>query len=131
MISVSKLCCPACWELLCTLRELGDQNDTFIVHGCHSIAYGLVLPPCLPREGANSVYEIMLAKYRGYLNREIFALFSRNQVDPSTWPTHKPKQESQTTLNLSIATGSSGNTNDIEFCAINPIDSYLVLKRVG
>ena len=46
-ISVSKFCCPVCWELIKVLNET-TKNVEFIVRAHHSNLYPVCLPSWLP-----------------------------------------------------------------------------------
>ena len=46
-ISVSKFCCPVCWELVKALNETSDMVQ-FVVRAHHSNLYPVCLPPWLP-----------------------------------------------------------------------------------
>jgi hypothetical protein len=46
-ISVSKFCCPICWELLKALNETNNKVQ-FVVRAHHSNLYPVCLPPWLP-----------------------------------------------------------------------------------
>jgi hypothetical protein len=64
-LSVSKLCCPVCWDLLEILRD--GQMDTLQVQGHHSVLYDVELPPWLPI----NILEKMVAKYTAYAKTEL------------------------------------------------------------
>lgn len=63
MISVSKLCCPVCWELLAIL---GKENP-LLLRGRHSTIYAVELPKWLPSE----IVDEMNERFQIYLRREI------------------------------------------------------------
>lgn len=54
-ISVSKFCCPVCWELIRVLNET-NKEVKFVVRARHSHLYPVHLPPWLP----DSVMEKMI-----------------------------------------------------------------------
>jgi len=77
VISVPKLCCPVCWELLHFLKggsEVVDQDidppAAITVSGCHSTIYPAVLPTGLPKH----IYGDMMLKFQGHLRRELCEL---------------------------------------------------------
>lgn len=57
-ISVSKFCCPVCWELLEVLNETNDKVQ-FVVRAYHSNLYPVCLPPWLP----GAVLEKMIQRF--------------------------------------------------------------------
>jgi len=59
-ISVSRLCCPVCWELMRVLRK---DSDNFQVCGHHNRLMLLDLPHYLPAEAVSA----MVVKFRSYL----------------------------------------------------------------
>ncbi len=78
MISVSKLCCPVCWELLKLLgkeEELnaGGGHPVFSVRGCHSHIYPVVLPASI----SPKVRKDMVSKFLSYLGEELMGLVSK------------------------------------------------------
>lgn len=75
MISVSKLCCPVCWELLEVLRPKIPTHippPTLVVRGFHSDIYPLMLPPGLPSDD----YDEMVSRFLRYLGEELVALMN-------------------------------------------------------
>ena len=63
MISVSKLCCPVCWELLALL---GDEKPLSL-RGSHSTIYPVELPKWLPPE----IVDKMDKRFLNHLREEI------------------------------------------------------------
>ena len=57
-ISVSKFCCPVCWELIEALNET-NHNVQFVVRAHHSNLYPVCLPPWLP----DAVLEKMIESF--------------------------------------------------------------------
>lgn len=133
MVSVSKLCCPVCWELITLLRVAGPtESQKFDIRGCHPHIYPLVLPPWISDEIRNT----MDARFLHYLGIELRQLMAthdpakpvravaqavapgeaqagrdgkkhrRNHSDCSTF-----SQESATTLS-SISSNSEGEYED-------------------
>jgi hypothetical protein len=64
-LSVSKLCCPVCWDLLEILRD--GKVDTLQVRGRHAILYDMELPPWLSID----VLEKMVGRYFAYAKTEL------------------------------------------------------------
>ena len=64
-LSVSKLCCPVCWDLLEILRD--GKVDTLQVRGRHAILYDVELPPWLSID----VLEKMVGRYFAYAKTEL------------------------------------------------------------
>jgi hypothetical protein len=61
IVSVSKLCCPVCWELFQVLRRDGS------IRGCHPIVTPVVLPETLP----GLVYEELVTRFRTHLSSQL------------------------------------------------------------
>ena len=66
MVSVSRLCCPVCWELF---QVLGIEG---IVRGCHPTVTPVVLPETLP----SHIYEEMVTRFRTHLSSQLRPLLS-------------------------------------------------------
>lgn len=69
---VTKYCCLACWELMDVLRVSYSAPDDFLVRGCHSTVYPVILPPCLEQRHAEDLvarFECHL--YHALVNLEI------------------------------------------------------------
>ena len=64
-ISVSKLCCPVCWDLLDIMSASSNHQSkpVFSVAGNHDTVYYVALPPIIPRDILNK----MISRFRGYL----------------------------------------------------------------
>ena len=73
MISVSKLCCPVCWELF---KELGLSTE---IRGCHPTVTPLVLPetlsPCITKR--------MVKNFQVHLASQLVPLLSVTSVGVS------------------------------------------------
>ena len=77
VISVSKLCCPVCWDVLELLRnEQGGTRAEFIVRGRHAVLSPVQLPIWLPIE----MVKRMLQIYKQILVDKIKVLMSPNRV---------------------------------------------------
>ena len=98
MISVSKLCCPVCWELLAILNE----DKPLSLRGCHPMIYAVELPKWLPSE----IVDEMNERFQNYLQQELDIMVrgAANseqgvfQQNPSRHTTH----ESQTLVNIPL-----------------------------
>jgi hypothetical protein len=66
LVSVTKLCCPSCWELYQVL-EMGGA-----IRGSHPIVSPIVLPETLPK----SVSEAMVTRFRAILSSQLRHLSS-------------------------------------------------------
>jgi len=64
MLSVSKLCCPVCWDLLAIL---GEGKQQLSLRGRHFKVYGVELPKCLPVDIVDRIYK----QYQQHLRQEI------------------------------------------------------------
>jgi hypothetical protein len=109
-ISVSKFCCPVCWELLQVLNDL-NKNVEFVVRAHHSHLYPVCLPPCLP----NCVLEKMIKCFREKLYKKLRQLPSVSKSDsevPPYVPGHYKKLslESAGESIVSSAKSSTGNS---------------------
>lgn len=121
MIAISKLCCPACWELIKLLRDI-TSSPKLAVRGSHPNIYPLVLPPWIPPEIRDKMNNIFL----GYLGAELVQLIARPSAEET--PNHPQKlghrrqssdsstlsQESGTTL-CSVSSSSEAETEDCGF----------------
>ena len=56
-IMISKLCCPACWQLFQLLTQSSTLSTLFTVHGSHYVLYPVELPVWLPEEVINELIE--------------------------------------------------------------------------
>lgn len=96
-ISVSKLCCPVCWELLRTMKEKLELPNQFTVRGCHSNIYPVVLPKWLPQD----IIDKMVGIFRRHLAQELHKF-----VQPDTsYKMHRPRQESETNISVTSSEG--------------------------
>ena len=62
---VSKLCCPACWDLINILQDL--DKSKYNIDSRHSTIYPIQLPPLL----SPKVVEQMVKKFEDYLLVEL------------------------------------------------------------
>ena len=74
-ISVSKFCCPVCWQLLKVLNET-NNNVQFTAHAHYSNLYAVCLPPWLPEP----VLEKMIEHFGKQLYEKLYQLHI--QVQP-------------------------------------------------
>lgn len=79
-ISVSRLCCPTCWELL--------QIQGFRMQGFHTSFYPVELPSCLSEPELKE----MVTRFRGHLRRELITFIE----EKSTMVLHKPSESRST-----------------------------------
>jgi hypothetical protein len=66
MVSVSKLCCPVCWELFQVLQKEG------IIRGCHPTVTPTVLPEMLPEY----ICEAMVTRFRAHLSNQLRNMYT-------------------------------------------------------
>jgi hypothetical protein len=109
-ISVSKLCCPVCWELLKLLR---GKESTFDVRGYHNHLYMTDLPSWLP----DSIVQQMVDRFWGYLRQGLGSVIDYDARIKSTTPVEPGHHR-----NISTETSASGLSLDT--AASNPIDAY-------
>lgn len=105
MISVSKLCCPVCWEFLSLLRG-EDSKMVLSVRGCHSIIYPVRLPAWLPED----IVKKMVKRFQTHLRHELNVMMSHMVAPqpPTTVPRHHRNTESES--NISVTSSLSGQT---------------------
>jgi hypothetical protein len=65
-VAVSKLCCPACGELIGLLQKRSNATE-YNIYGCHSTVFPVQLPPGLNVD----ILEAMTVKFEGYLDVEL------------------------------------------------------------
>ena len=94
-ISVSRLCCPVCWELMKTLGGSQD-TDPFEVRGRHSVVYDMELPNLLPTD----ILEKMIRRFKEFVYQELISL-TRKSVD-SADPSHSRNTSFQSDSGISI-----------------------------
>ena len=68
-ISVSKFCCPVCWQFLKVLNET-NSNVQFTARAHHSNLYAVCLPPWLPEP----VLQKMIEHFREILYEKLCQL---------------------------------------------------------
>jgi hypothetical protein len=104
-ISVSKLCCPVCWELLAILR--GDSQE-FAVRGHHHTFYETDLHVSLP----DNIIRRMVQRFELYLRRELESIMAKaDKALEIRVPDSEPLPETKHHRNLSQSTaGLSGGT---------------------
>jgi hypothetical protein len=73
-ISVSRLCCPVCWDLFQIIGEHSNLQDPesdnphpFVVRGRHSNVYDVELPYLLPQD----ILEKMIDRFQSYVYMEL------------------------------------------------------------
>jgi hypothetical protein len=88
MISVSKLCCPVCWELFDVLNSTKSNNFQARVRGCHPTITKVALPETFPP----AILEAMTNRFRRHLATQLRPLLSNS----STRSTRHFRNESET-----------------------------------
>lgn len=111
-ISVSKFCCPVCWELLKVLNET-NKNLEFVVRAHHSNLYPVCLPPWIP----DRALEQMIKRFRKKLYEKLCQLPRVVEVLPGPFqvlPTGSHyKSLSLESAGESISSAGSTDTNTI------------------
>src|SRR6266550_3114013 len=79
VISVSKLCCPVCWNLIQIFKTI---HSGIVVRGYHSTIYPVILPDWLPPEIVNQ----MLHRFRQYLRLHLARLATDSNVKKREQP---------------------------------------------
>jgi hypothetical protein len=110
VISVSKLCCPVCWELF----KLLGLEESLSLRGSHSTIYPVELPSWLPSEIVEEMYKLFL----NHLRQEIEIMLEGDSADPDS---EQPVQVTQrkghasheSESNISIAS-TANSTNGWE-----------------
>jgi hypothetical protein len=69
MVSVTRLCCPACWKLLTILCE---DEPPLSLRGCHTQVFALELPGWIPA----GIVEKMNAHFQNSLRQELETMMS-------------------------------------------------------
>ena len=111
-MSVSRLCCPICWDLLEMLRKYLREaaiagDDCLQVRGRHSTVWPTELPPWTPLP----IMKMMVERYRG-LVRDALEKMMRAAVAPSL---HTPDpSSSMSDSGLASDSSSSSDEHDIE-----------------
>jgi hypothetical protein len=110
MISVSKLCCPVCWELL---KILNDDGPQLSFPGCHPTIYPVELPEWLPPP----IVDKMTGLFKGYLRRELNFMVQgveekklRSSQDAVIQKKHHVSHESES--NISVASTTRDSDDD-------------------
>jgi hypothetical protein len=109
MVSVSKLCCPVCWELFKILKR------EKAVHGCHPNVTPVVLPETLP----NHVSESMVTRFRAHLSNQLRPLL----MDPNYIPGLKKMHHRNTSESAYSATSSNEGATKLS----DSTESWLLL----
>jgi hypothetical protein len=95
IVSVSKLCCPVCWELFQVLQM------EKAIRGCHPSVTPTVLPETLP----NHVSEAMVTRFRAHLSGQLRHLLSSNTV-PMLMAQHR-RNDSESGYSAASSQGSA------------------------
>lgn len=111
MISVSKLCCPVCWELLELSR---DQTLGPFLRGAHSTIYPVVLPEWL----LPTIVEEMKKRFLIHLRDEVEIMLSHDGAEQQvTRQNRHVTHESESNISVASSTNSTSHLED------NPEDS--------
>lgn len=102
MISVSKLCCPVCWELFQVLNL-----DTKI-RGCHPT----VTPTTLPDTLSPDVSKEMVKRFQVHLVTQLRSLLSESKTSIRTRTTQHHRNESES--GYSAASSNVGELDHYE-----------------
>lgn len=98
VIGVSKLCCPACWELLRILKDNYDKQ--FTVRGFHTTVYPVQLPSWLP-EG---IVDEMVVRFKFHLRIALSLLAESKSMEAVRRnPGHRTR-ESQSNISVASTT---------------------------
>jgi hypothetical protein len=93
MMSVSKLCCPVCWELL----EILNEEKPLSLRGRHSTIYPVELPKWLPP----GIVDKMNKQFQKHLQREIKIMLER--TEPPIRQTRHVAHESESNISEASA----------------------------
>ena len=108
-ISVSKFCCPVCWELLEVLSETND-NLKFVVRSHHCNLYPVCLPPWLP----DSVLEKMIERFKKKLYDKLCELRSVEEAFPKPFiPGHYKNPSLESAGESLVSSVGSADTSAI------------------
>ena len=99
MISVSKLCCPVCWELL---KFLNDDGPHLSLPGCHTAIYPVELPEWLPP----LIVDKMTVLFKAYLQRELCHMTEKASV-ATIRKKHHVSHESESGISVASTTRDS------------------------
>jgi hypothetical protein len=91
-ISVSKLCCPVCWEFLTLLR---GETDDFKVRGRHTTVAPVDLPAWVPEE----VMKEMVERFRAIVRGQVLEVVGVDGLPPES-------AESMPRLSISVVSES-------------------------
>jgi len=106
-ISVSKFCCPVCWELINVLNET-YSNIKFVVRAHHSNLYPVCLPPWLP----DHVLDKMIDRFKERLYDVFCRLPDPDRLQPFV-PGHKNKNPSLESAGESVSSVGSNDSEQI------------------
>jgi hypothetical protein len=113
-LSVSKFCCPVCWELIDAVNSIYCKfNVEFVVRARHSNLYPVHLPPSLP-DGA---LDMMIDRFKQMLHDALNRLPDANVI-PSFVPGHN---------NLNPSLESAGES----VSSVGTTDRKQVVKDAG
>jgi hypothetical protein len=108
-MSVSKFCCPVCWELLNVLNKT-NKKVQFVVRAHHSNIYPVCLPPLLP----DNVLEMMIRIF----GKRLYELFC--QLPPvDDLPPFKPGHKNNLSIESAGESISSAGTTDLKTAKVD------------
>jgi hypothetical protein len=126
MMSVSKLCCPVCWELLDILNEV-EPRLTF--PGCHSNIYPIELPAWIP----TCVVDKITNRFQAHLQHELEIMVQRDYDASSMTRNPGLKQRKghashESESNISVASTNrdqSDDENEFKFYQSSVAETHL------
>jgi hypothetical protein len=92
MISVSKLCCPVCWELL---NLLGGDNRLSL-RGHHLTVYPVELPEWLPHD----IVTQMMGQFQKYLRDEVTTMLMKDEQKAANRRSHHASHKSESAVSV-------------------------------
>jgi len=111
MISVSRLCCPVCWELLNIIwNNSGDETRLVSFPGCHSIIYPVELPEWLPDRIVKQMTRLFQDRLRVELMSMVRASGEDSEESAASTTQRKQHTSHQSESNISVA--STNRSND-------------------
>ena len=111
MISVSRLCCPVCWELLNIILS-DSENESRLVSfpGCHPIIYPVELPEWLPHH----IVGQMTDSFRKHLREELTSMVKGAEESARVAKQRKQHASHQSESNISVASTARDVDNDVD-----------------
>jgi hypothetical protein len=111
MISVSRLCCPVCWELLnIILNDSDDEPRLVSFPGCHPIIYPVELPEWLPQHIVTKMTDL----FKDHLRTELTSML-KGAEDGARTTQRKQHTSHQSESNISVASTNRNIDGDTDF----------------